>query len=69
MVQFQIVSSQLFNYDKIGGLCIKRATIPKCSADKDVAYIDKIKVDSLHFIASLQFVASLLEHRNKKHKM
>lgn len=59
MVQFQIVSSQLFNYDKIGGQCMK------CSADKDVARIDKIKVDSPHFIASLYFIVLLVEHRNK----
>lgn len=59
VVEIQIVSSQLFNYDKIGGCCMKRAAIPQCSADKDVAYIDKIKLDSLlHCI-------SLLEHRNK----
>lgn len=33
-------SSQLFNYDKIGGLCMKRAEIPKCFSDNDVAFID-----------------------------
>lgn len=28
--------------------------------------MDKIKVDRLHFVASLRFIASLLEHQNKK---
>lgn len=62
------LSSQLFNYDKIGGLCMKRVEIPKCSTDDDVACTDKIKADSMHFIASLHIIASLLEHRNKKRK-